>query len=129
MAVPRDPAFWKRFSTAVHMDEEAAQSPDFKQIHQYVPPLPFPSLLHTNIPYPLFFLSDPFTDFFFFSHFRDSWLARQQRKSSRRTWVCYGFWISFMIIVAAVVIVIIWLLNNGYFASGGSSSNGSDAGN
>lgn len=67
--------------------------------------------------------------YFFFSLFRDSWLARQQRKSSRRTWVCYGFWISFMIIVAAVVIVIIWLLNNGYFASGGSSSNGSDAGN
>lgn len=66
MAVPRDPAFWKRFSTAVHMDEEAAQSPDFKQIHQYVPPLPFPSLLHTHIPYPLWFLSDPFTDFFFF---------------------------------------------------------------
>lgn len=127
MAVPRDPAFWKRFSTAVHMDEEAAQSPDFKQIHQYVPPLPFPSS-HTHIPYPLLFLSDPFTDFFF-SHFRDSWLARQQRKSSRRTWVCYGFWISFMIIVAAVVIVIIWLLNNGYFAAGGSSSNGSDAGN
>lgn len=90
--------------------------------------LPFPSLLHTHIPYPLLFLSDPFTDFFFFP-FRDSWLARQQRKSSRRTWVCYGFWISFMIIVAAVVIVIIWLLNNGYFASGGSSSNGSDAGN
>lgn len=27
--------------------------------------LPFLSLLHTNIPYPLFFLSDPFTDFFF----------------------------------------------------------------
>lgn len=66
MAVPRDPAFWKRFSTAVHMDEEAAQSPDFKQIHQYVPPLPFPSLLHTNIPYPLFFLSEPVTDFLFF---------------------------------------------------------------
>lgn len=26
----------------------------------------FPSLLHTHIPYPLFFLSDPFTDFLFF---------------------------------------------------------------
>lgn len=97
MAVPRDPAFWKRFSTAVHMDEEAAQSPDFKQIHQ------------------------------------DSWLARQQRKSSRRTWVCYGFWMTFIGIVAAVVIVMIWLLNNGYFAAGGSSSssssNASDVGN
>lgn len=130
MAVPRDPAFWKRFSTAVHMDEEAAQSPDFKQIHQYVPPLPFPSLLHTHTSHihSSSFQIDSLT-YFFFSLFRDSWLARQQRKSSRRTWVCYGFWISFMIIVAAVVIVIIWLLNNGYFAAGDSSSNGSDAGN
>jgi hypothetical protein len=25
MAVPRDPQFWKRFSHAVHLDEEAAQ--------------------------------------------------------------------------------------------------------
>jgi hypothetical protein len=31
MAGVRDPAFWKRFSTAVHMDLEAAQSPDFQQ--------------------------------------------------------------------------------------------------
>lgn len=128
MAVPRDPAFWKRFSTAVHMDEEAAQSPDFKQKHQYVPPPSLPFFTHTSHIHSSSFQIHSLT-FFFFPPFRDSWLARQQRKSSRRTWVCYGFWISFMIIVAAVVIVIIWLLNNGYFAAGGSSSNGSDAGN
>ncbi|KAF2010615.1 hypothetical protein BU24DRAFT_61806 [Aaosphaeria arxii CBS 175.79] len=40
MAVPRDPNFWRRFSTAVHQEEaaqiEAAQRPDLK--HSYVYP-------------------------------------------------------------------------------------------
>ena len=35
MAVPRDPAFWKRFSMAVHMDEEKG-APEYR----YVPELP-----------------------------------------------------------------------------------------
>ncbi|GIZ41925.1 hypothetical protein CKM354_000521000 [Cercospora kikuchii] len=79
MAVPRDPAFWKRFSVAVHQDEEAqavasAQDPASKQQAQ------------------------------------STWLARQQRKSSRRTWFCYGFWLIFAIFVAAIVMVVIWLL-------------------
>lgn len=79
MAVPRDPAFWKRFSLAVHRDEEAqaiatAHDPASKQQAQ------------------------------------STWLARQQRKSSRRAWVCYGFWLMFAVLVAAVVVTVIWLM-------------------
>ncbi|KAL1982935.1 hypothetical protein VTN96DRAFT_622 [Rasamsonia emersonii] len=32
MAGVRDPAFWRRFSLAVHMDEEQARSPDREKI-------------------------------------------------------------------------------------------------
>lgn len=31
MAVPRDPAFWKRFSMAVHMDEEKG-APEYRYV-------------------------------------------------------------------------------------------------
>ncbi|KAM3424787.1 hypothetical protein BST61_g6768 [Cercospora zeina] len=77
MAVPRDPAFWKRFSVAVHRDEEAqtvatAQDPASKQQAQ------------------------------------STWLARQKRKSSRRTWFCFGFWLMFAVLVAVVVVAVIW---------------------
>ncbi|KAK4626620.1 hypothetical protein CLAFUW4_03961 [Fulvia fulva] len=74
MAVPRDPAFWKRFSVAVHEDEETGTQE----------------------------LKSP-----------DSWLARQNKKKSQRTYCCYGFWIGFLIFIAAVVAVIIWLLSSG----------------
>lgn len=65
MAVPRDPAFWKRFSTAVHMDEEAAQSPDFKQKHQYVPPPSLPFFTHTSHIHSSSFQIHSLTFFFF----------------------------------------------------------------
>jgi len=39
MAVVRDPAFWRRFSMAVHLDEEAQTAkPELK--HSYVIPQP-----------------------------------------------------------------------------------------
>ncbi|KAK5122972.1 hypothetical protein LTR85_003538 [Meristemomyces frigidus] len=74
-SVPRDPAFWKRFSYAVHMDEEKA-----------------PEQLKES----------------------DSWLARQQRKRSRRaSYICCAFWLCFFLFIAGVVAVIIWLLKSG----------------
>ena len=36
MANVRDPAFWKRFSTAVHLDEEYASQPDLKHRFVYI---------------------------------------------------------------------------------------------
>nr|OQO30765.1 hypothetical protein B0A51_02461 [Rachicladosporium sp. CCFEE 5018] len=76
MSGVRDPAFWKRFSVAVHMDEEAAPTR--------------PDLKHS-----------------------DSWLARQHRKKSRRTWVCWAFWILIPAFVAGVIIAVIWVLQSG----------------
>jgi hypothetical protein len=49
MAVPRDPNFWRRFSTAVHLDEEAQVT------HKYAFPANFTPLL----PFSLYFLSNP----------------------------------------------------------------------
>ncbi|KAI7188544.1 hypothetical protein D0869_02719 [Hortaea werneckii] len=72
MAVPRDPAFWKRFSMAVHMDEEKG-APEYS----------------------------------------DSWLLRERKKKSKRTCICWTFWIIFFIFIAAIVAIIIWLLKSG----------------
>jgi len=80
MALIRDPAFWRRFSVAVHLDEEAGTHPTMAS----------PSSSHE------------------LKH-ADSWLARQRRKKHRRTCICWAFWIIFPLTIAAVVIVI-WLL-------------------
>ncbi|KAI4676330.1 uncharacterized protein J4E88_007244 [Alternaria novae-zelandiae] len=40
---------------------------------------------------------------------RDSWLAGQQRKAKQRTWICWCFWICFLLLVAGVVVTIIIL--------------------
>ncbi|KAF2168478.1 hypothetical protein M409DRAFT_21227 [Zasmidium cellare ATCC 36951] len=84
MSGVRDPAFWKRFSVAVHMDEEQGPEPKHS----------------------------------------DSWLARQKKKESRRTWICWTFWLCFLALIAGVVAVIIWLLSSGVLSksSGGGSS-------
>ncbi|KAF2492309.1 hypothetical protein BU16DRAFT_564765 [Lophium mytilinum] len=78
MAVVRDPAFWRRFSMAVHLDEEA-QNPQAR-----------PELKHS-----------------------DSWLARQKTKSSRRTFICWIFWLVFAGLVAGIVIVVLFLKAKG----------------
>ncbi|OCK87354.1 uncharacterized protein K441DRAFT_691216 [Cenococcum geophilum 1.58] len=76
MAVVRDPAFWRRFSMAVHLDEEAQTAR--------------PELKHSQ-----------------------SWLARQQAKRSRRTCICWIFWLCFFGLVAGIVIVILYLKATG----------------
>ena len=49
MAGVRDPAFWKRFSYAVHLDEENAQRGDIK--HRYTHAVSLPSCqIPTNAP-------------------------------------------------------------------------------
>lgn len=78
MAV-RDPAFWRRFSIAVHLDEEAQAQ---KQAG--------PDLKHT-----------------------ESWLERQRQKKSRRTLLCWAFWIGFIALVAGVVVTILTLKAKG----------------
>jgi t-SNARE complex subunit (syntaxin) len=40
---------------------------------------------------------------------RDSWLAQQQRKAKHRTWICWCFWIIFLLVVAGVVVTVLVL--------------------
>ena len=47
----------------------------------------------------------------------DSWLARQNRKKSRRKFLCPIFWLCFFLFVTAMVGVIIWLLKSGILAN------------
>ena len=123
MAGVRDPAFWKRFSVAVHMDEDQAE----KQGHQHkdecvLPYLRSPlrriaaleQILHEHV-------TDP-------SPRRDSWLARQQGKKKNRTIVCWCFWIFFLAFVAAIVGVIIWLVESGVLDNLGHRSDDDDNG-
>lgn len=50
MAGVRDPQFWKRFSVAVHMDEEhGEQKSDVK--HRFVLPIYFPALQKPRLTY------------------------------------------------------------------------------
>ncbi|CAG5163920.1 uncharacterized protein ALTATR162_LOCUS6578 [Alternaria atra] len=39
----------------------------------------------------------------------DSWLAQQQRKAKHRTWICWCFWIIFLLLVAGVVVTVLVL--------------------
>jgi len=78
MAIVRDPAFWRRFSMAVHRDEEAQNLQAG------------PELKHS-----------------------ESWLARQQQKSFRRTCICWIFWLVFAGLVAIIVVVILLLKAKG----------------
>ncbi|KAF2186770.1 hypothetical protein K469DRAFT_145217 [Zopfia rhizophila CBS 207.26] len=74
MAMVRDPAFWRRFSVAVHQDEEAQR----------------PELKHS-----------------------ESWLERERAKKSRRTCMCWVFWLCLFAFVAGVVICILYLKSRG----------------
>jgi flagellar basal body-associated protein FliL len=51
-------------------------------------------------------------------NYSDSWLARQNRKKSRRTCICWIFWLCFIVLVAAVVGVVVWCLQNDIFDGG-----------
>ncbi|RMZ76236.1 hypothetical protein DV738_g5049, partial [Chaetothyriales sp. CBS 135597] len=90
MAVVRDPAFWKRFSIAVHLDEEKGNFPDNQSAstgHSKQ------TLKHT-----------------------DSWLERT-RKKQRRAWIL-GCVIALLVIatIVAAIFVIMFFLKIGIFA-------------
>lgn len=202
MALVRDPAFWRRFSMAVHLDEEAQlqkeQTPELK--HSYVShieplspstqddasllaagvrsetqsrttPSPVPSIFKKTViiqstpadpaSHPaspahtpaqaqppkrkpsvltkasprkpgrvyrglgsrngnssvltLGLSGRPNSRFNFWtsisadpSH-RESWLEEQRRKKSKRTCMCWGFWLGFLLFVAAIVVAILLL--------------------
>lgn len=129
MAV-RDPAFWRRFSVAVHQEEEAAQAqrPDLKHTYVLSSTPTSPDTLSPAKPQPLHLgqrrnrsLLDltgrPQSRFTFWTTVdtghRESWLERQQQKKSRRTCMCWVFWLCLIAIVTGVVIAILYLKSRG----------------
>ncbi|USP76299.1 hypothetical protein yc1106_03573 [Curvularia clavata] len=40
---------------------------------------------------------------------RDSWLVRQKKKERHRTWLCWAFWLAFLVLVAGVVATVLVL--------------------
>ncbi|RMZ87900.1 hypothetical protein DV736_g4872, partial [Chaetothyriales sp. CBS 134916] len=91
MAVVRDPAFWRRFSMAVHQDEEKGSFADNQSASTGYSKQ---GLKHT-----------------------DSWLERT-RKKQRRAWICGGM-IALLVAAAivAAVFVVMYVLKVGVFAS------------
>ncbi|KAF4312417.1 hypothetical protein GTA08_BOTSDO11751 [Botryosphaeria dothidea] len=96
MATIRDPMFWKRFSAAIHLDEEAAageapkdQSSDSSSSSASKSR---PKLEHS-----------------------ESWLEREKAKKRRQSYMCWGFWFGFLGFVAGIVVLIVWLDQAGIF--------------
>ncbi|MCJ1476284.1 hypothetical protein MMC13_004950 [Lambiella insularis] len=89
MAAVRDPAFWKRFSMAVHLDEEAATQPSTP----------------TSAKHPDFARSE-------------SWLERQHKKKTRTRWTLCLSVLGFLCFVTLLVLVVVWLSKHGWFLHG-----------
>jgi len=53
----------------------------------------------------------------------DSWLERQKAKRSRRTFICWIFWLLFFCAVAGIVIVILYLKSIGVLSGNKQQSN------
>lgn len=56
----------------------------------------------------------------------DSWLLRERKKKSKRTCICWTFWIIFFIFIAAIVAIIIWLLKSGVLDNVGGTGSSLD---
>lgn len=132
MALVTDPAFWRRFSIAVHLDEDEkaaamANSPDGRPTsnHSYVlyPSLPchFPSTSTPTPPrqpqvlhFPRHNLT-PTAPFAFAqaNPTRESWLSRQKQKKSRRTMICWIFWIFLASLIAGTIVTVMLLKQYG----------------
>ncbi|KAJ5109455.1 hypothetical protein N7456_006130 [Penicillium angulare] len=94
MALVRDPYFWKRFSTAVHLDEEAN-------------PAKMETPTSEKCVYPPDVLSDEEANRK--TRPKDTWLERERRKSKKS--LIWGFVIFFCIILAVTGGVIVWWLS------------------
>ncbi|EKG13054.1 hypothetical protein MPH_09789 [Macrophomina phaseolina MS6] len=95
MATVRDPMFWKRFSAAIHLDEEAATG---RAQHQQPEEDKSTSTK-----------SRPKLDH------AESWLEREMIKKRRQSYMCWGFWFGFLGFVAGIVVLIVWLDRSGVF--------------
>lgn len=129
MAGIRDPAFWKRFSTAVHRDEESNPNSPNPNLHRIPtgtssPSSSRPALKHSYA-LPLYHpgpSSYPLT----LLH-RDTWLARNAAKRSRLRCIGWSIVCALIIFIAAVVLVVLYLKGKLIPGQGGSGA-GAEAG-
>ncbi|EXJ87406.1 hypothetical protein A1O3_04366 [Capronia epimyces CBS 606.96] len=87
MAGVRDPAFWRRFSMAVHLDEEKGTMSDSRSSAPSAK-----ALTHT-----------------------DSWLERTRKKQRRTRILGWVIALGFVILIAVVVMLLLWLAKVGPF--------------
>lgn len=95
MALIRDPGFWRRFSVAIHRDEEAKGAAEDRELE------------HSVYSYaPTFIMR--IDDTRLLINNRHGWIQRQQQK--KRESIIFGFLIAAVIcvVVAAVVVVLWW---------------------
>lgn len=96
MALVRDPAFWRRFSRAIHLDAEA-RSPDTEhpRMFSYVSPCRGTEddlrYRHANNPI-----------------HRDDWIKGQHRKKRRGVICCVAISVATIVVVVAVIVVLWW---------------------
>lgn len=95
MALVRDPYFWKRFSTAVHLEEEG------KSDHESATPVKYASHI-------MFKSGEIVANMSFTFREPDSWLERERRKRKRS--LIWGFVIFFGVILLVTGGVIVWWL-------------------
>ncbi|KAI9729319.1 MAG: hypothetical protein M1834_006990 [Cirrosporium novae-zelandiae] len=94
MAGIKDPAFWRRFSLAVHMDEEQQNTPGA------------PSFASGN--------SDV--------KYSANWVEQQRKEKKRAKLLGWLIAFLFALIIAAIVFVVLWLARHGWFMHGDSDS-------
>jgi len=106
MANVQDPMFWRRFSMAVHLDEEQQQTQKQAEISSSHDPSRMPSLQQTQ-----------------------TWLGRERQKKRRRTCICWAFWLCVFALIITVVVVVLCLRANGMLGGAKSGGNIMDSGN
>ncbi|KEF56510.1 uncharacterized protein A1O9_06697 [Exophiala aquamarina CBS 119918] len=89
MAVVRDPAFWKRFSMAVHLDEEKGTISDARSTSSLDPKS---GVKHS-----------------------DTWLERNRKKQRQTRILGWVITFGFLIIIAAIILIVLWFLKVGPF--------------
>jgi hypothetical protein len=107
MANVRDPAFWRRFSVAVHLDEEQNTTPDTKSASSNGSR---PPIKHT---YVLQICDD--ADIANTHLTSESWLDRHHKKQRRTKCIGWLIVLFTVIVVVAIVLVVLWLLKMGMF--------------
>lgn len=103
-AVPRDPAFWRRFSTAVHLDESS--HPTNGTATPILKPLCASTSTASSTNH-----ADPEKQ-------AVNWLEHERAKQRRNRIMYPLFFISTVALIALVILILVWLSSHGWFMHG-----------